>query len=372
MMQDVKINSYQFLVLVILFTIGTSILTVPSGLAAEAKQDAWIAAIIGTGIGLLVVWLLITIALWFPHLTYVQIIEKLLGKWVGKAFSALFVLTALLYASELLYYFGLFLNIHMMPSTPMVVLNLLLAGIVVMGVRLGLETFARTAEILVVVFFVIFFILVVFISPEIKFENIQPVYEMGTKKIVQSSFFYVIVSSVNSVFLLMIFPSFINKMKQVKKSFLIGNLIGGIVIIVITFLSVTVLGVEKTAGEIYPSYELTKRINIGNFVQRIEGLMASLWIITLYFKTTLYFYASVLGMAQILNLKDYRPLTLPLGMIAVVLSLVIYPNVIYQQHWDSTTGNSLTLSIGLFLPLLLVVVYAIRKRTKKNEIERNE
>ncbi|ATP41835.1 spore gernimation protein [Solibacillus sp. R5-41] len=372
MMQDVKINSYQFLVLVILFTIGTSILTVPSALATNAKQDAWLAAIFGTGIGLLAVWLFITIALWFPHLTYVQILEKLFGKWVGKAFAALFVLTSLIYASELLYYFGLFLNIHMMPNTPMVALNILMAGIVVMGVRLGLETFARTAEILVVVFFVIFFILVVFISPEIKFENIQPVYEMGTKKIIQSSFFYVVVSSVNAIFLLMIFPSFINKMKQAKKSFLIGNLIGGIVIIVITFLCISVFGVDKTAGEIYPSYELTKRINIGNFVQRIEGLMASLWFITLYFKSTLYFYASVLGMAQILNLKDYRPLTLPLGMIAVVLSLVIYPNVMYQQHWDSTTGNSLTLSIGLFLPLLMVVVYAIRKRTIKKEVKINE
>ncbi|MFJ7887780.1 endospore germination permease [Lysinibacillus xylanilyticus] len=372
MMQDVKINSYQFLVLVILFTIGTSILTVPSALATVAKQDAWISTIIGTGIGLLVVWLFITIANWFPHLTYVQIIEKLFGRWIGKALSAFFVVITLLYASELLYYFGIFLNIHMLPNTPMVVLNILMAGIVVMGVRLGLETFARTAEILIVVFFIFFLILIVCISPEIKFENIQPVYEMGTKKIVQSSIFYVIVSSVDAIVLLMIFPSFVNKMKQAKKTFLIGNLIGGIVIIVITFLCVTVLGSEKTARAIYPSYELTKKINIGNFIQRIEGLMASLWIITLYIKTTLYFYVSVLGMAQILSLKDYRPLTLPLGMIAVILSLVIYPNIIYQKHFDDTTGNSLTLSIGLFLPLLLVVVYAIRKIMKKNEIEISE
>ncbi|PUB08323.1 spore germination protein KB [Paenisporosarcina sp. OV554] len=367
MMQDVKINSYQFLILVIFFTVGTSILTVPSALAADAKQDAWIAAIIGTGIGLLVIWLFITIALWFPHLTYIQINEKVFGKWVGKTFSVLFVLMSFLYTSQLLYYRGSYLNIHALPSTPMVVLNILMVGIVVMGVRLGLETIARSAEILIVVFFVLLLILVVFISPEIKFENIQPVFEMGTKKIVQSSLFYFITSSVNAVILLMIFPSFINKMKQVKKSFLIGNLIGGIVIIIITFLSVAVLGPENTARQSYPSYELAKRINVGDFVQRIEGLMAALWIIALYFKTVLYFYASVLGMAQILNLKDYRPLTFPLGMIAVVLSLVVYPNVIYQQNWDSTTGNSLSLSIGLFSPLLLVVVYAIRKKQLKKE-----
>ena len=165
----------------------------------------------------------------------------------------------------------------------------------------------------------------------------------------------------------MIFPAFINKTKQAKKSFLIGNLIGGFVIIILTFLSVSVLGAENTARQMYSSYELAKRINVGDFVQRIEALMASLWFISLYFKAALYFYASVLGMAQILNLKDYRPLTIPLGMIAVVLSLVIYPNVTYQQNFDQTTQLSFSLSIGLFLPLLLVVVYAIRKKQFKKE-----
>ncbi|MEK4485870.1 endospore germination permease [Psychrobacillus sp. FSL H8-0484] len=362
MMQNVKINSYQFLVLVIFFTIGTSILIVPSGIAAEAKQDAWIATIFGTGIGLLVIWLFTKIALWFPHLTYIQINEKLFGKWLGKAVSLLFVFMSFLFTAILLFYSGSFLITHMMPNTPLVALNILMMGIVLMGVRLGLETIARSAEILIVVFFVLFLVLVVFISPEIKFENIQPVFEAGTKMIVQSSLLFVVVSSVNAVILLMIFPAFINKTKQAKKSFLIGNLIGGIVIIVITFLSVTVLGAADTIREVYPSYELAKRINVGDFVQRIEALMAALWFISLYIKTTLFFYASVLGMAQILNLKDYRPLTYPLGMIVVVLSLVIFPNVIYQKKWVSTTNISISLSIGLFLPLLLVVVYAIRKK----------
>ena len=216
MMQDIKINTYQFLVLVILFTVGTSILKVPSALAADSNQDAWIAAIIGTGIGLLVIWLFTTIALWFPQLTYIQINEKLFGKWLGKAVSLLFIFMSFLYTPTLLFYSGTFLNIHMMPSTPMVVLNILMALIVVMGVRLGLETIARSAEILIVVFFVLFLALVVFIVPEIKFENIQPVFEVGTKTIVQSSLFFVVTSSVNAVILLMIFPAFINKTKQAK------------------------------------------------------------------------------------------------------------------------------------------------------------
>jgi len=365
MMQDVKIDSYQFLVLVILFTIGTSILVIPSDLAADAKQDAWIAAIIGTAIGLLVVWLYCTLAKWFPHLTIVQMNEKVFGKWIGKAISLLFVMMAFIYTASLLYYSGTFLNTHAMPNTPMVAINILMAGTVVMGVRLGLEVIARSAEILILVFFVLFLFLMIFIAPEIKFENIQPVFEVGPIRLLKSSYFYVSVSSINAVVLLMIFPNITNKAKQAKTSFFMGNLVGGIVIILLTFLCVAVIGAEKTARELYPGYELAKKINIGDFIQRIEAIMGTLWIITLFFKLSLYFYASVFGLAQILNLKDYRPLTLPLGMIAIALSLVMYPNIIFQQQWDETTGSSITIVVGLITPILIVIVYAMKKKFKK-------
>ncbi|MBM7665839.1 hypothetical protein JOC25_002332 [Solibacillus kalamii] len=67
MMQDIKINPYQFMVLVVLFSVGTSILIVPSLLASETKQDAWIVATLGTAIGLIVIWLFCLIAQWFPN-----------------------------------------------------------------------------------------------------------------------------------------------------------------------------------------------------------------------------------------------------------------------------------------------------------------
>lgn len=365
MMQNVKISSHQFQVLVTLFSIGTSILVVPSSLAAESKQDAWIAAIFGTVVGLLFIWLFCVLAQLFPNLTFVQIIEKILGKWVGKAVSLIFVFMSFIYGSILLYFSGKFLNMHLMPNTPMAALNILMVIIIVMGVRLGLETIARSAEIFILFFFTLFFFLVLFISPEIKFENLQPVFEVSYSTIVQSSLTLIEKSSIDAIVLLMIFPAFINNFEQAKKSFFIGYLIAGIIIIIFTFLCVSVLGAYNTASEHYPGYELAKRINIGGFIQRIEALMAALWIIGLYFKATLYFYASVFGMAQIINLKDYRPLTIPLGMIAVPFSLIMFPNVVYENDWNDKTVLVLSFLIGVFLPLLLLAVYAIRRKQLK-------
>src|SRR5947209_2981984 len=45
MLEKGKINSGEFQVIVITFTIGSAILVAPAPMAAAAKQDAWIAAI---------------------------------------------------------------------------------------------------------------------------------------------------------------------------------------------------------------------------------------------------------------------------------------------------------------------------------------
>lgn len=368
MIQNVKIDSNQFLMLVIFFTMGTGILEVPSVLAAETKQDAWITAIIGTGMGFLVIWFFTTLALWFPQLTYIQINELVYGKWIGKTVSVLFVIMSFIYTSVLLFQSGNFLNTHIMPNTPMLALNMLMAGIMVLGVYLGLETVARSAEIFGALFFIIFIVFIALISPDIHLESIKPVFETESKTMIKSSFFLILTSSGNAIVLLMIFPAFVNDVKQAKKSFLLGNLIGGLIIVLITFFCISILGATKTANEIYPTYELAKRISVGKFIERIEEMMALLWILSLYFKLILYFYASILAIAQILNLKDYRPLIMPLGLIATILSLMIYPNILYKQEWDSTTEKSFTLVVAIILPLLLAIVYGIRRKSLKKEL----
>ncbi|WP_408009917.1 endospore germination permease [Pseudalkalibacillus sp. A8] len=362
MLDNQNISARQFRKLVILFTIGTSILIVPATLASEAKQDAWIAAILGVGMGLLVIFLYNKLALMFPDMTFVQMNQRVLGKWLGKMVSIIFFSMTFAYTSALLFYAGNFFITEIMPETPLGSLVILIGIIMVMAVRYGLETFARSAEILIMTFFILFICLVFFVSPEIEFENIQPVFEVELKPLLRASIFLVVTSTINAVVLLMIFPANVNQPIEAQKSFLIGSLTGGLVMIIITLLGILVLGPFDSSNQIYPGYELTKKINIGNFLTRIDAIMAGLWMITIYFKLVLYFYASVLGFTQILEIKDYRPFTLPLGMIAIVLSLIVYPNVVYQQEWDTETANAFSLTVGIFLPLLLLVVAVFRKK----------
>ena len=51
MLDNLKISAHQFMVVVLLYSAGTVILHTPSPLATIAKQDAWLAAVLGTIVG---------------------------------------------------------------------------------------------------------------------------------------------------------------------------------------------------------------------------------------------------------------------------------------------------------------------------------
>lgn len=53
-MPVVKISLRQVSILTALYTIGSAILIVPSSMASIAKQDAWIACLVGTGLGFII------------------------------------------------------------------------------------------------------------------------------------------------------------------------------------------------------------------------------------------------------------------------------------------------------------------------------
>lgn len=174
-----------------------------------------------------------------------------------------------------------------------------------------------------------------------------------------------------AVILLMLFP-YVNQTKAAKKSFLKGAIFGGFIIVLITFLCIIVLGSDFTARNMYPTFALAKQINIANFFQRIEAIVAGMWFISIYFKLTICFYAASLGLAQILNLKEYRPLTMPLGMIVLILSIIITPNMAEFQSYISKYSFPSNLTIGLFLPLLLVSADLLRKKRNDKVAEKTE
>ncbi|WP_025685782.1 GerAB/ArcD/ProY family transporter [Paenibacillus maysiensis] len=367
---QIKISARQLMILTTLYTVGSAILIIPSGMALVAKQDAWIAAFVGVGAGLLILYLYIKLAALYPQMTLIGIMEALLGKWLGKTVGLLFFATFFINAPvTVLFYLGNFMTTQMIPETPIQAVNILFALIILLAVRLGLEVLARSAELMFPLFILLYISFTGLVVSNIKLENVQPVLEAGMGPIGSAALSFVSTAFLPHLVLLMIFPTSVNRFDQARKAIFTGGLIGGVMLVVVVTLAILVLGPDLTARNMYPSYALAKKISIGNFLQRIEAIMATMWFISLFFRITLYMHSTVTAIAQIFCLKNDRQLVLPLGILLVVMSIIVYPNVPYQQAYDTKTWIPYTLSFGLFFPLLLLSIHALKRlETNKNNM----
>ncbi|MCH5584442.1 endospore germination permease [Shimazuella sp. AN120528] len=364
MIKKEKIEATQFQKMISIYIIGTSIILIPSLLTAEAKQNAWISAIVGMGAGLLLVWLYNVLASVFPGKTLVESSKEILGKGLGTLLSVLFFSFSLIINTLVLRNLGDFLTSSMFPETPIPAIHIVYLFIVVIGVRYGISNIARTSEWFFPWIILLFSIFVLFLIPDLEWRHIQPILAKGIKSVLRSSFPYIGFPFLELILFLMVFPNVENP-KKAGKAFLVGTLIGGTVLFTITLISILVLGAESSASNIYASFELAKKIEIGEFIQRVEVIIALIWFITIYFKITFCFYIMVLCLSQTLNLSDYRPLTLPMAMILLPLSIIIVPNLSYLISFDTNVWPLYALTFGFIFPLLLLGVALIKKKFVK-------
>ncbi|MCM3628680.1 spore germination protein [Paenibacillus glycanilyticus] len=364
MIEKGKISHRQLTVLTLLYTIGTSILIVPSIMSVFSKQDGWIACLVGIAVNLLFILIYSTLAGRYPSLTLAEFSEKIVGKWLGKAISLFFLSFIFLLSAFLLRVVGNFMTTHIMPNTPIEVTIILFISVVIYAVRLGIETTARAAEIFLPFVIALFLFLTVFLLPQIELDRVEPIFENGMKPIILGAFYCFNLQE--QVILMMLIP-YTNQPRKAKKALLAGTVLGSVVIITTVLLSTLVLGTEFTQRNMYASYTLAKQISVGNFLQRVEAMLAILWLITIFFKTVICVYAVSLGTAQTLKLKDYRTLTLPFGLLLVFLSLLVYDNIISFIAFTPKVFSLYATIFMVLIPVALLGIDALRSGLKEDQ-----
>lgn len=363
-----RISIRQFVILTILFTMGSSVMVAPSLVTAEAKQDAWLSVLVGIACGLLLAKLYGRLAQRHPDMTLAEYSDLVLGKWAGKFVSVSFFLFLLILSAILLRLVGEFITTLIMPETPIQAVEIVFVLTIITGGRLGLETVARTSEMLFPYIIIFFLFMVLFLAPEMRLENFSPILENGIGPVLQGAFRLLGIPFAELAILLAIAPYVANTC-HIGKSLMAGTFIGGVILSMITMLCIAVLGADSTARFSYPTYQLAQKINIGNFIQRIEIVSGGILFLSLFVKITLCYYSMVISLAQSLRMLNYRTLTFPLGMLVVGLSQIIFPNVVYQQMIALKAWTPLVLLYGLILPLVLLVADVVKRgwnnRTRK-------
>lgn len=354
------ISSRQVMFLVANMIFATEIQFVPAFLSMHAGQDAWVVVLIVTVLGFLFGIPVISLGLRFPGKNPVEYGMDLLGKWGGRALGMLLGLFFFYIAAIVVRELADHLVISVMPQTPLVVFIALYVVAIAYGVYLGLEVFARAAEILYPVFLVTLLLGTIFLIPQMNFDLLKPALVHSPPELMRGSLTLLAFYG-EGLAILFLIPSMRHPEQAPGLNWKITVLLD-IPLLVIVVAALTIFGAAETSRILFPTFELEKMITVAGFFERVESFLLAFWVTTVCLKVALLYYTALISLSLSLNLRDHRPLVWPGAVILGALAVVLFSDVAQARGFLSKTWPVFGLSVEGGVPILLYSLALIRKK----------
>lgn len=358
-----RIGIKQLAVLVIFYLVGETLWFMPSFSAEAAGQDGWISCLIGIAAGLAVAFFIYWFSQQFPGKSLVGVLNQVLGRWAGGVAVAFVLLFFLNNAATQVREIGDFVTTQIMTETPLRMVNLLFAITVAMGLRSGLAAIARTSEVFFGLFALTVFFLIVLLIPHMDISKLQPVMNHSFSDISEGVLYFVAFPFCELIVFLMVFPAVIQK-GSMRKDYMVSVFVGAAAMFVMVFIALSVLGPYMTEHHLYATYAMVKKINIGDFLQRVEVILVVGFVLSTYFKCVLCLYAFAAGLAEWLKLRAYGALAVPLCLIMYGYSYIISPNIVFFNSMNFYWAL-LDLTMVPFFLILVIVLAKLRGHIAK-------
>ncbi|MBZ5753361.1 GerAB/ArcD/ProY family transporter [Metabacillus rhizolycopersici] len=374
-MEKAKISVIQLFAMMFIFEMGTA-LVISYGIGA--KKDTWLAILLGMCSGVVLFFIYYSLFRQYPNLSLTGYARKIFGKYVGWIIGLLYVVFFMYAAARTLRDFGDLMLTSTMSKTPLLAIHILFVLVMCYVLYLGIEVLARTAEVFIVIVFLFGVVgnLLVLISGNIDFHNLQPFLENGWKPILTTVFPSTTFLPFGEMLIFTFLLPYLNRPELAKKVWLSALISGGLILSYTTSLDIAVLGIEEVERSTFPLLSTIGKVNLFDFIQRMDAIVVFTFLITVFFKVSIFFYGAIIGIVDLFKLKHPQPIILPMGVIILFLSMAIASD--FAEHIEEglkLAAYYISIPFLVIIPLIMLIVVMIRnhfRKKTKDEKSRSE
>lgn len=364
-METIKKNEYSILTFFVSRCFYTGIAI--HNITFLAKQDGWISLIIAFIIGFIPMILFNLLLNIEPNLSFNQLIKKYCGKVLGTIINIILIISVFFHAGIVLWNLCNFINSQFLFKTPVLIIGIFFMIPVIYTVSKGLKTIGKTSMILFLISLVIYIITAFSLITKIKLDNIFPIFENGIIPILDGSLIQ-LSYSILAIFPLLIIPkNNIEKNKNLTKSLFKFYVFNFITMFIVMFFIITILGSPLANLYQYPEFNILKTINIANFFQRVESILAFQWLFDLAIGLIVFVYFLKTSIQQTFNFKNKfnNVLIISISIIIIFISAVVFKNNTIAYDFLGKIYKYVRLFILFFIPLFVFIISKIRKILNK-------
>lgn len=328
-----------------------------------AKQNTWIVLIIGFLILLFMLFVYTSLNKIFPDKNLIEVNDVVYGKYFGKIMSILYIYYFWFVIAVNLRFITDFFTIYLFSKAWITVLIVPLAAVCIYTVRKGIEVIARVGFILSVLSIIVAIAITLLTIKDMDLSNFLPVILPPLNKFMQAVNLIISLSFGEIVVFLMYFP-YVNDKKQVRKAAFLGVSNGVIYFLSIILRNIAVLG-NIASMHVLPSYQVARLINLGEIITRMEVLIAVALLFNVFLKICIFYYATVLSIAQCLNLQSYKPIVIPVGIISLVLSITMLDSPTEMSQVAASTYDVYAVPFIIIFPIITLIIAKIKNAAGK-------
>lgn len=335
-----------------------AIFAFPRAIFATSANAAWIEVIYMS----LLVWVMLEVS----FLTYkfcgkksiIDIAEKIGKKPLKIAVALLVTIVLSVNFTTEVRMFSESVKIILLPKTDIEYIMILLAVTICLGQKSGLSAAATINAIFFPICLVFLGFIVIFLNKTYNINNLFPVWGNGTKSILAGGIKNI--SCYSDVLAVNLLLPHLQDISIPKKSGRKALLIASLTMLFICLSYALCYPYPWSKEYLLPVYQLSTRIRAGEYFQRFEAFFEFVWEISQLLYSTIYIFLISETLSKAFNLSDRTAICY--GVIAAVTLISLEPSSVVSVLKVSQVADMATAHLAYILPILIPVLYIIKKK----------
>ncbi|TKH45702.1 spore gernimation protein [Paenibacillus terrae] len=352
-----QFTTRQIIMLSVLMEVSITLVHAPGQAADYAHQHAYWTCAIAAIVICLPIWAMLKLKQRFPDQDLLQTIvssHPVLGRMLLVAYLILFLI---LFARDLRIMTD-FVEIVLLPITPIVVVSLILLLTLTFMAKGGINTIVNMAELFVPWLLLTLLTMPLFFGNNMDFSVMRPLLHPDIGGVIQGS--WRMLGYMADILLL---PLAISGRIFNGRSVWLGHCIGTAFMIMLVLLEELVIGVPIMSRLFYPSYELVRQLRLTDFLDRFDLFIVALTVPTLLTKMGFDLYVISLTVKRMFAPAWGSLIVWPVGLLGYVCSFMLFSNII-QIYDFSREWTVVMIVFFVFMPLVLWLL--LRPKPKKD------
>ena len=356
MLKD-KITAKQAISMMILFQLGSSLVT---GASMLADQDSWISVAIALVAAIPIMLMYARINKLVLNKDIFEISYFAFGKIFGAVITFLFAIYSFHLGTLVIKNFTEYIQVMSLPETPQLVSAIFIGMICFFAIRNGIEVFARFAAFMMPIAMFVIIILLSFSAKYMNVSNLRPFLSHDIKLIFNEAFSALAFPFAETVLFISVFSAVEDK-NSLSSKYMTALMAGGTALIILVMGNIMVLGFPLVKALYFPSYETASIIDIGNFISRIEVLVSGNFIVFGLTKVTICLYVACKGIVKLFKIKSFKITAAVVSFLMVVVSQVLYENTM-QMFTLIRAYKYYAPIFEILIPLAILIMLPIKAK----------